>query len=307
MPCYNQVNYIRDSIDSVLDQTYKNIDLILIDNDSTDGTKEIIKEYEKKDTRIRALYHEKNKGLGFSFTEGMSIANGDFVAFISSDDLWDPKKLEMQVNILDSNKDFDVIHSNAHIIDENGKNSGKTIKELFRLNVKELSGEVFHIMTKKNICCTSTILFRKECLTTYSEFDSALRFAHDWWLYIMLAKKHKFYYVPNTLASYRIHSSNITKKIDWVYQDYIIIHSRLAEMDVDPKNHLISASLAASALGEVDKARSLIKEAKKKGSFNFYDNLLYLSIITFEDVHTPLLLLNRLKNSFLGLLYKIKN
>jgi glycosyltransferase involved in cell wall biosynthesis len=303
MPCYNQVQYVRESIDSVLNQTYKNIELLLIDNLSTDGTKEVIQEYEKKDNRIRAVYHKENMGLGYSFTEGMKLATGDFVSFTSSDDIWYLNKLEVQANTLNLNPESDVIHSDADIVDGKGKKTG-TIKQFYKLRTSEASGNVFNCLTRKNICCTSTVLFKKECLKTYGEFDPELRFAHDWWLYIKLSQNHRFLYLTERLVAYRVHSTNTTRNKEWVYSDYVIIHKRLAEMGVDSKSHYISAALASSVLGKVQQAREFMAKAKEKGRFTLKEKAIYHSIMKLGNLSTPLGLINKARHAFSGLLYK---
>ncbi|MFH2106767.1 MAG: sugar nucleotide-binding protein [Candidatus Micrarchaeota archaeon] len=303
MPCYNQVNYIRESVDSVLNQTYKNIELILIDNVSTDGTKEVIQEYEKKDRRVKAIYHKENMGYGGSINDGFANATGKYIALTSSDDIWYLEKLDIQVLQLISFNDSDLVHSDADIIDGKGKKTG-TIRKLYRLDTSKASGNVFDYLTTKNICCTSTVLFRKECLKTYGEFDPELRFAHDWWFYIKLSQKHKFYYCPERLVAYRVHSTNVTRNKEWVYSDYVIIHRRLAEMGVDSKSHYISAALASSVLGQFQQARRFMAKAKESGKLTLKEKAIYHSIMKFNNISRPIGFINKARHAFSGFVYK---
>ena len=305
MPCYNQAQYVRESIESVLNQTYQNIELLLIDNASTDGTKEVIKEFEKKDKRIVAIYHKKNLRFETSFTEGMGLAKGEYLAFTSSDDVWLQQKLDVQIAVLETHPEYDIVHSDALIIDENGNEKG-TIREFYRLDPKEATGDVFHSLTKKNICCTSTVLIRRKCLQTADEWDPSLSFAHDWWLYLTYSRKHRFFYLTKTLAKYRVHSTNTTKKINWVYTDYAIIHKRLADQGIDPKEHLMKAALSYARIGNVSKAIEMIKAAETHGKLTFKERCIKFFISTFGNTGWLIGALNIGRHTLLWIDYKFK-
>ena len=102
MPSYNTGKYIEDSIKSVLDQTYKNWELIIVDDCSTDDTEKSIKKY-LKDKRIKFYKNEKNSGAAISRNKALKIAKGRWIAFLDSDDLWDKHKLELQISFMEKN------------------------------------------------------------------------------------------------------------------------------------------------------------------------------------------------------------
>jgi glycosyltransferase involved in cell wall biosynthesis len=303
LPCYNHVRYVEDSVDSILNQTYGDFELIIIDNYSDDGTGELVKSLEKKDKRIRAVYHSTNMGIGASINEGFALAKGDVIALTSSDDLWHPTKLEEQVAVLGNKKDFDVVHSDAEIIDGSGRKTGKTIRSMYRLRPDDASGDLFETLTRSNVCCTSTILFRRCCLDTCNKFDIRLRYAHDWWFFITLSKKHKFYYVNSVLVSYRIHGTNLTRNFNLVYSDYWLIHSWLADMGIEPKRHLISAAFAAAVVGDRADSLSALQKAKRIGKLNVHESAIAFMIENFKGSPRLLLSLNSAKRGISGLAY----
>ena len=104
MPSYNSAKFIEKSIDSVINQTYKNWELLIIDDCSPDNSLELIKKYCQIDSRIKLIIHEKNLGVAESRNRGLKEAIFPYVAFLDSDDIWDPYKLEEQINFMLKNK-----------------------------------------------------------------------------------------------------------------------------------------------------------------------------------------------------------
>jgi len=306
MPCYNHEKYVGSAIESVLNQTYGNIELIAIDNKSTDSTTKIIKKFEKQDNRVVAIYHEKNVGLINSMNEGLEHISGDYISLISSDDLFWPGKTAEQVSALESNPGFDVVHSDADIIDGEGKKSGKTIKDFYRMTAKEAGGDIFLPLTRKNLCCTSTIIFKKECLSTCGAFDPELHYAQDWWFFLKLAEKHKFLYMDKVLADYRIHATNLTRNVDLVYADYVTIHSRLADMGIEPKSHLMTKAFSLAILGKTEDARAAVAAAKKHGKLGIQENLVAFIINNFKNSRPLLLGINKYRHSLMNSLYGLR-
>jgi alpha-1,3-rhamnosyltransferase len=267
MPCYNHEKYVGAAISSVLAQAHRGIELIVVDDRSTDSTAEIIRSFEKKDSRVVAIYNKKNEGCFTKpMNKGLARCSGDYVALTCSDDIWHPEKISRQLAALEAHPDCDVVHSDASIMGEGGKKTGKSIRRLYRLTPAEMAAhDISGIITRKNICCMSTILLRKGCLSTCPGFDPELRYAPDWWFYIELCKRHKFHYMPEALADYRMHSTNLTRNANLVYKDYFIIHSRLAARGVAPKEHLIAAAFAAAIIGEKGEMRKAAEAARKLG------------------------------------------
>ena len=123
LPVYNQANLVRESIESVLAQTYSNWEMIIVDDCSTDNSYQIATEYAKKDSRIIVLQNEKNSGAAISRNKAIETAKGDYLAFLDSDDLWMPEKLEKQLNFMQENNcDFSLFISKDTISHAGTKN-----------------------------------------------------------------------------------------------------------------------------------------------------------------------------------------
>lgn len=101
MPVYNRGRYLRQAIESVLSQTFQDFELILVDDGSTDNSRAIIKEYPEKDKRIRYAFHEKNRGVSAARNTALSMAQGEWIAIIDSDDAWHPERLEKLLEIIE--------------------------------------------------------------------------------------------------------------------------------------------------------------------------------------------------------------
>ena len=119
-PSYNSLKFIAQTIESVISQTYQNLEMIVIDDNSPDKANEIIEEYCKKDSRIKLIKLEKNVGPSNARNKGIEESRGKYIAFLDSDDIWLPTKLEKQIKFMQDN-DLAVTCSSYHTIDEDGK------------------------------------------------------------------------------------------------------------------------------------------------------------------------------------------
>lgn len=215
MPAYNAKKYISDSIKSVLNQTYSNWELIVIDDCSTDDTSIIIKEYCKRDYRIKYIKQSKNSGAACARNKGIKEANGTYIAFLDSDDLWYSNKLELQVSFM---KREDILFSCTYYdkIDENGKAINKIIRYKSQGDYKELL---------KNCPGNSTVMYNAEKLGKIYAKNIKRRNDYVLWLDVIKQCK-KIYCLNEVLGSHRIVnnslSSNKSKliKYHWyIYRD----------------------------------------------------------------------------------------
>ncbi len=153
MPAYNCEKYIENSIKSVINQTYSNWELIIIDDGSKDKTLEIIKNFQIKDSRIKSYPNEKNIGVSATRNRGIDLALGEWIAFLDSDDLWEPSKLEKQFELIKS-KEAEFTFTGSSYINENGEN----FKGIF-----EVPQEVtYKILRNQNVISCSSVLIKKK-------------------------------------------------------------------------------------------------------------------------------------------------
>ncbi|MGA1871247.1 MAG: glycosyltransferase family 2 protein [bacterium] len=200
IPTYNRAKLLDEAIKSVLEQTYKNFEIIVVDDCSTDNTEEIVKKI--KDTRIRYIRHEENHGGSAARNTGIKAAKGDYIAFHDSDDLWLPQKLEKQVDILINHKDIALVYTNIIYID----NNGKYLKVGFE-PTKFVSGYAFkECLLADTPCLLATWLIRKSCFDTLGYFDEDFQMAQGREMELKIARIYKIYGIKEPLYLNRIHA-----------------------------------------------------------------------------------------------------
>lgn len=176
IPNYNGERFIEQAINSVLNQSYKNIELIIVDDCSTDSSKEIIQNYCQKDDRVRMVELKNNGGVSVARNRGIDEAQGKYIALLDNDDIWELDKLERQIDLAE--KGADIVYCSYDFIDENNE----TIKHPFF--VPECT-DFKHMLTCSVISC-STGFFKAELLKTHP-FDSEF-YHEDYVLWMQLLK-----------------------------------------------------------------------------------------------------------------------
>ena len=222
MPSYNHEQFIADAIESVLGQTIRDLELIIIDDASSDGSPRIIETYIANDARIGTVYHDNNLGIAKTVNEGLDRAQGKYVAFISSDDVWMPDKLEKQLNILSDNEDL-VIWSEGLVIDSTGKSTGETFSQVHHTEEKKKSGDLFEELVQGNFIFGSSMIIKNENLDGI-RFNEDLKYLNDFQFNVDLARMYNYCYITEPLAYYRVHGKNtITADREGHYWDYLKI------------------------------------------------------------------------------------
>lgn len=192
LPTYNGADRINESIKSVLNQTYKNWELLVIDDGSKDNTKDVIENFTKSDLRIRYIKNENNLGLQKTLNKGIREAKGEYIARIDDDDIWcDPQKLEKQVEFLDKNKDYILVGTGVIVTDENGK-------ELFRYLVPVSDCDIRERLLGKNCFVHSSVVFRKAVTLELGGYGEGNEVKHmeDYDLWLRIGLKGKFANLP---------------------------------------------------------------------------------------------------------------
>lgn len=202
---YNRAHMVTETIDSVLNQTFKDFELIVVDNESTDNTEEVIKSF--TDERIRYFKHQNNGLIGVNRNYGISKANGEYIAFCDDDDLWMPEKLERQVKLLDLDKELGLVYSDSYIMDENGNLERHSLRSSSRL----LRGNVFDKLFQSNFIPMLTVMIRREVLSKVGGFEPKYIIALDYDLWLRIAEHYLIDFIEEPLAKYRIHSGSVSR------------------------------------------------------------------------------------------------
>jgi glycosyltransferase involved in cell wall biosynthesis len=198
MPAYNAEKYIAEAIESILKQTYKDFELIIVDDASTDDTAKIIKSYAKRDKRIKYYKNEKNSGVTITLNNGLKHCSGDYIARMDSDDVSMKKRFEEQVREMD--KGSDLIGTNITFIDENGKKSG----------TRKYSNEIDKVIIIESPLAHPTVMFRKEFLKKTGNYRPEYNSAEDYDLWIRFYRKNaKIKIIQKPLLLYRQHKDTV--------------------------------------------------------------------------------------------------
>ncbi|MFS4492767.1 glycosyltransferase family 2 protein [Maribacter sp. 2308TA10-17] len=211
-PVFNSQKYISDTLESVVSQTYSNWEHILVDDCSSDASESIIKSYLAKDPRIKYHRLERNSGAGIARNKAISLAKGRYIAFLDSDDLWHPEKLEKQLSFMEKNG-YHFTFTDYDVIDEKGQKLSKKVKAKSFLTYKKA-------LYKNPIGCLTVIydthFFEKQ-------YMPSIRKRQDYALWLKLLKKTNGYGLNEYLASYRTGNDSISaNKIDLLKYEWQI-------------------------------------------------------------------------------------
>ncbi|WP_139221857.1 glycosyltransferase family 2 protein [Algibacter lectus] len=211
-PMFNSEDFISETINSVISQTYKNWELILIDDCSSDSTLKIIQPFLEIHTNIKLLKNEVNSGAAVSRNKGGQLAKGDYIAFLDADDLWHPKKLETQIAFMQK-ENCHVSFTSYQLIDQDGK--------LLNTEVKALKSLSYPKLLKSNYVGNLTGMYNAKVLGEITAPN--LRKRQDWLLWLAAIKKSgkDARGVQEPLAYYRVHQNSISaNKLSLVKHNY---------------------------------------------------------------------------------------
>lgn len=215
MPCYNASKYIGASIESVVAQTYPNWELLVTDDCSSDNSREVVERYSQQDPRVKLLCMEKNSGAGSARNNSIKAARGRYIAFLDSDDMWKPEKLEHQLKFMQDNN-YKFVMCQTEVVDATGNLIG------FSKRKKEVSYNSTLIV---NYIGTSAVLYDTEGVGKI--YMRPIRHSQDWVLWLDILKEtKKAHCLEEPLSIYRETpgslSSNKSKYIGYhtkIYQD----------------------------------------------------------------------------------------
>ena len=238
MPSYNSKKYIKKAIDSVLEQTYSNFELIIVDGNSTDGTLDIVDEYKKKDRRIKVIQDE-GRGIGAALQLGCQIASGKFIARMDSDDIAINTRFEKQLKIFHSIPNLILVASPVIYINEDDSIVGYSFPYTNKRIIQE----------KVYLIAHPTVMMKKDAYVKAGGYQPLLR-AEDYFLWNRMRLMGEFYIFKEPLIKYRLlqdslsHTldDNFNKKLGRKLESYFI-KPIISEIDIIEINDFISTNL----------------------------------------------------------------
>lgn len=213
-PCFNCSPFIKETIDSIISQTYQNWELIITDDCSNDNSFEVIEQFIKRDNRIKHFKLETNSGAGVARNKSIHFAQGQYIAFCDSDDQWKPQKLEKQIQFMLKN-DYGLTYTSYDVISEEGKSISRVLAKP-RVN--------YAIMLRNNyIGCLTAIYDANKLGKMYMP---EIRKRQDWALWLGILKRVDWAYgIEDTLAIYRDRSNSISSsKLEMMKYNWRIYH-----------------------------------------------------------------------------------
>lgn len=215
MPAYNAGHYIEAAVRSVLNQTYTDFELIVVDDGSTDSTEEIVRRLSGADTRIVLLRNEKNSGVSASRNAGVARAKGEWIAFLDSDDLWREDKLEKQLALLNRHPDGVLSYTASAFMDEAGN------RYSYMLEAEEET--TYKTLLRKNLLSCSSVMVRRDVMLRYPMGGDHMHEDYAAWLQI-LSEVPCAYGLNEPLLVYRIHkhskSENRVRSAKMMFYSY---------------------------------------------------------------------------------------
>jgi glycosyltransferase involved in cell wall biosynthesis len=222
MCAYNRAHFLPQAIESVLMQNFKDWELLVLDDASTDNTQELMSLY-IKDSRIRYIRHSENLGLAKNRNAGVNESQGEYLAILDSDDYWtDTNKLTTQVEFLDQNPKYGLIGSFGKIVDEKDEKVGELCYKISDDQIrKRILG--YHQFLH------SSVMFRKSSVNEAEGYDENLAPAEDYDLILKIGTKHKMHNIPESMVNYRIHTENSSSNDRRKKMHHALLHLRLVK------------------------------------------------------------------------------
>ncbi len=228
IPAYNNAEYIRDTIVSVLNQTYRNIELIVVDDKSTDETADIVESV--KDERLKLYRNEKNLGMVGNWNRCLNLATGEFVKLICADDMLDSDAIEKEAKAMQEHPEVNLVESDTRLVDVNGKKTGAfhRYRKSGAVDGTKLAKKA--LLIQNYFGAPVNNLIRRSALKETGGFDNSLTYILDFDMWLRLACTGKVYIIHELLNSFRIRNDSNTGVLIGEQQDvYNAEHRRLLE------------------------------------------------------------------------------
>lgn len=277
IPAYNRAEYLKDAIDGVIGQTYQDFEIIVVDDESKDNTKEVALAYKKK---VKYIF-QKNKERGAARNNGIAHAKGDYVAFLDSDDFWLPEHLENCLKALEKNKDAAISFSNSYIFDKKGSIVSKIKSEAsYGLPLGKIVSNFSSFGCNASSCLVKKQIFEK--VGCFNE-TRALSGSEDWEMWVRIAGVAKFIPTNVYTAMIRFHTGkssinpdsmarSMKLALDIVYKNVNLL-PRIRDLEKKAYSCMFTiAAINYYASGDCSTSRKYLKKAILVHPASVFDN-----------------------------------
>lgn len=260
---FNAGRFIKECIESVLNQTYKDYEIIVVDGGSTDNTFEEIKPFEDKINFIK-LTKRESRGSQESFhrNQGIQVAKGEYFVFLDADDMILPEKLEIESRVLNEDSSLGMVYSDVYFCNESGENYS-----LISRKARPFSGDIFTHLVCGNFILIHSAMVKRECIEKVGYFDETLPACPDWDIWLRISPYYKVKYINIPLSKYRIHSTNISKIWEFMAEGQIKVLNKVLNHPQTFNNIALSKSVRAIIYYILAKQYCILKDKKQASIF----------------------------------------
>lgn len=269
IPTYNQATFLQEALLSLLEQSYSNLEVVIMDDGSTDSTPAVCQTFMTQDQRIR-YFRQTNRGPSAARNQAIIHSTGSYLCLLDSDDRMEPNKIELQLQIFADDPSIDVVYTALYLIDAAGKRIGEIRSQSF-----SPADFLAHMFFRNVIPNPNTIMIKRECLI-HHPYNEHFKHAEDYELMLRLAHLYRFKYLDTPLTSYRRHASNLSNDLDAHRQ------SELKVLQSYGKEH-IEEAIDHSSLSPDEKVLL-------KGKVLFNMELFHEAILRLRPLDSPLAL-----------------
>jgi glycosyltransferase involved in cell wall biosynthesis len=231
--------FLPETLQSVSAQTFQDYEIIIVNDGSSDDVESWITQI--TDPRVK-LISQTNQGVSIARNTGIERSQAEYIAFLDADDLWEPTKLEKQVQLLDQNPEIGLVYNWVAMIDSQGNLIGQVRKSY-------VEGDVWEKLIEHNMLeCSSTPIVRRCCFAAVGLFDPSISQGEDWELWLRIAVHYPFKVIPEPLTYYRDHANNSSKNWTVLAQDYYRVIDKIFAKAPANRQHLKSRSYSFANL-----------------------------------------------------------
>jgi glycosyltransferase involved in cell wall biosynthesis len=271
LPTYNRHDMIKNAIQSVIAQTVSDWELLVVDDGSTDATKEVVTAFAESDSRINYMYKE-NGGVSSARNSGIASAEGEYIAFIDSDDMWTPEKLEKQLAVFKADPSIGLVYTGIRFVDtRTGKERIKKAVEGGAIALQEIA--------YNPIGGPSRVMIKKECLSACGNFDETFLALEDWDLWIRITEKYPVGFVSEPCVTYNEHSDSLTYAAEKIVDGYEKLWQKHQILDRERWVRAVGYRRLGHRLcygGVKNKGRQFFKKALRTEPLNPKNGILYV-------------------------------
>lgn len=275
IPAYNKADLTVYAVESVLKQTYSNVEIIVIDDGSTDQTRDRLAAF---GSRIKYV-HKENGGACSARNAGIRLAQGDYVAFLDCDDLYADSKIQKCVDYLQRHPNAGLVHTDAYFIDAKGSITGQYAHRKSQMCQGQIAAELI----LGNFICNSTPVIRKKCFESAGLFDESFFIPADWDMWLRVSEVAQVGYIDEPLTRYRVTDNYTFNRIEQAEREELIVIEKFFERHLDLDGRFKGQVLSNYYLrfAQCDFLKGNQPELKKKIRLSLRSNYLNIKAYAF--------------------------